>query len=797
MDDAELFIEHTLLMNSADIIAHLVVGLDVMDLQPATLLSGQRFDQAGILGVVEQDFFDWTIEVPGGASFVQDLARRLARFDWSRVEHDVLKILYESVIGAETRKRMGEYYTPDWLAEHVVDSTITTPLEQRVLDPACGSGTFLFHAVRRYLRAADAAGIGLDAALTELSQQVIGVDLHPVAVALARVTYLLAIGRKRLTDESRGAITIPVYLGDSIQWREKLDLFTEDHLRISAGHGASLLEDILRFPEHLLADPGRFDRLVAQLAALAAKPRDKSTVPSLEGLFYRMAIGQDDQPMIRETFGAMCRLHDEGRNHIWSYYIRNLARPVWLAMHENRVDVLIGNPPWLSYRHMPVDMQSIFKELCRDRGLWHGGDTATQQDLSALFVSRAIQQYLAIGGSFAFVTPNAVLDRKYYAGFRSGMYADPAEPTAVAFTNTWDLRRLRPHPFPRGCAVVFGRRSTLGRHKGMPQATEQWSGRIPSESPTWHSVAPHLQRKPAELATADADGDGSPYVRRFTNGATVFPRVLFFVDSEPVGPLGLVGGRRAVRSATSSYEKPPWKDIDRLQGHVEAEFVKQVLLGESVLPFRVLPARNAVIPLEGTTLLHGEHPRFDYYPSLADWWRQAEEIWNRHRNSERLTLAGQLDFRRKLSAQLPGAPLRLVYGKAGMHVAAAVVDNPNAVIDHKLYWATVTSCQEGHFLSAILNSPAITELVRPLMSYGKDERDIDKHVWKLPIPLFNPTDPDHTLLANLGQQLAAAIAALPLDETANFVTLRRRVRAELAHHPATAEVNAIVLDLLD
>jgi hypothetical protein len=58
-------------------------------------------------------------------------------------------------------------------------------------------------------------------------------DLHPVAVTLARVTYLLAIGRERLMQPDRGRIEVPVYLGDSVQWkREADDLFTGGHLVI-------------------------------------------------------------------------------------------------------------------------------------------------------------------------------------------------------------------------------------------------------------------------------------------------------------------------------------------------------------------------------------------------------------------------------------------------------------------------------------------------------------------------------------------------------------------------------------
>jgi len=795
VDDRDLFIEHTLLMNSAYIIAHLVVGIDALELQPQDLITGQRFDQARILGVVEHDFFGWTTEVPGGREFIQGLTRRLARFDWLRADHDILKVLYESMIGTETRKRMGEYYTPDWLAEHLVDTVVTDPLRQRVLDPACGSGTFLFHAVRRFLTAAEVAGLPLDAALTQLTHHVVGVDLHPVAVALARVTYLLAIGHDRLVDQ-RGAITVPVYLGDSMQWRERRDLFTEEHVRISAGYNASEVEEWLRFPKELLNEPSRFDQIVAGLANLAAKPRDRDSPPPLKAFFHHLRIQPDDQPMIRSTFEAMCRLHDEGRDHIWSYYLRNLARPVWLAMEGSRVDVLIGNPPWLAYRHMPRDMQARFRELSRDRGLWQGREFATNQDLSALFVARTVQQYLRDGGAFAFVLPNSVLDREYFEGFRRGWYEDPAEPTGVAFTGSWDLRRLRPHFFPRSAGVVFGNRATLSTYRPLPTVTERWSGRVPADVRSWRQVEPCVTREPAALVTGGPGLTESPYRPRFTQGATIVPRMLFLVETDSGGRLGLGAGRRAVRSSRSNLEKAPWKDLPSLEGVVENEFIRPVLLGESLLPYRILAAKKAVLPLDGSALMTGPESRLDYYLGLNEWWRQAEVTWETHRSSARLTLAEQLDFRGKLTGQLPAPPLRLVYGKSGMHVAAAVVDDPAAIIDHKLYWASIATREEGMFLSAILNNSALTELVRPMMSYGKDERDIDKHVWKLSIPEYDDADAVHRRLAELGRQQSDAVAGLSLAEGANFVALRRQVRAELAQHPAAAAIEAIVKKLL-
>jgi len=51
------------------------------------------------------------------------------------------------------------------------------------------------------------------------------------------------------------------------------------------------------------------------------------------------------------------------------------------------------------------------------------------------------------------------------------------------------------------------------------------------------------------------------------------------------------------------------------------------------------------------------------------------------------------------------------------------------------------------------------------MSYGKDERHVDKHVWKLPFPTYNPANETHRRLSELGRQEAATVAALDLEDT--------------------------------
>ena len=795
-DADDLFVEHTLLVVTAEVIAHAVLGLDptAQDVSPVAIVEGQLFASSQVHGVVEADFFDWVAEVDGGEAFIRVLARRLVRFAWHNVEHDVLKVLYESIISTAQRKQLGEYYTPDWLADRIVNDAVTQPLDQRVLDPSCGSGTFLFHAVRRYLEAAQTRGIPNGEALAGLTQHVIGMDIHPVAVTFARVTYLLAIGPERLQADDRPPISIPVYLGDSIQWGQERTLFTSDALVIPTV-GGQLWATELRFPQRTLIDAGRFDQLVAELARLASNRKRGSAIPKLQGVLRHYAVHPEDEPTITDTFQKLCQLYDEGRNHIWGYYVRNLARPVWLARPENRVSVLVGNPPWLSYRFMTEEMQKRFRELSEERGLWAGASVATNQDLSALFILRAIERYLDDTGRFGFVMPWSALRGRQFAGFRSGRYSlhTSQRDLTVAFERAWDLHAVKPTFFPVPCSVIHGKRA--GTAVPLGSDVEAWSGQLPRANIPWRIADAHITRGASSVRGAKTKSV-SPYGPRFSQGATIVPRVLFVVEKKSTGPLGAGAGRWPVRSRRSPNEKAPWKSLPSLDGNVERQFVRAIYTGEAVLPYRPLETLRAVIPWDGQRLLDSSEERLDAYPGLAEWWNRAENAWNDNRSSTTLSLRDRLDYQRTLSQQFPIPALRVVYTKSGMYLAAAIVRG-DAVIDHELYWGTAGSLDEARYLEAILNSEVLTRCLRPLQARGEhNPRHYDKYVWQLPVPMFSLADPHHTRLAQLAESAEAIAAAVVLPTNKRFETLRRAIRTVVAESETGKEIENEVSALL-
>jgi SAM-dependent methyltransferase len=797
-DSDELFIDHTYLVLLATMIGHAVAGFDLNAAghEPGVLLSGQLFERAGLLGVGEAGFFDWVLESDAGGEVVGDISRRVASFDWKDVEHDVLKALYQSVIAPDVRKRLGEYYTPDWLAERMIDEVVSDPLDQRVLDPACGSGTFLFHAVRRHIDAATGAGVPVAQALERVTTSVFGLDLHPVAVALAQTTYLMAIGRERLAQRT-DTLSIPVYLGDSMRWEAAdEDVFTsagEVVLHTTDRAQAQLFASEIRFPAAVVADVGRFDHLVSELTGRASNREPGASRPSIVGLLNRVGVAEEDRPIIEATYRVLCGLHDDGLNHIWGYYVRNQSRPTWLARRENRVDVIVGNPPWLAYRFMPASLQKVFERRSRERHLWLGGGRGrtTQQDLAAFFVARSIELYLSAGGRFGFVMPRAVLSRQTYVGFRAGDYSSMSAQCYAAFDEPWDLERVKPDPFPVPSAVLFGRRADQPEPLGG--AVRAWSGRTPGHDNSEGTLASSSGK--VEVVTGDSSV--SPYKDRFRQGAILVPRMLLFVADAPDSPLGVPIGRRAVRSRKTSLDKQPWKDLPEHRGVVEAIFLRPAYLGESVAPFRILSVPEAIVPYDGTRLMHGNDERIDRYPGLAEWWRGAEAIWLSNRSSEKRTLLEQLDYMHQLTAQFPIAPWRVVYTKAGNTLAAAIVQDPIAIIDHMLYWTTAQSQDEAAYLVAVLNTPILNDLVRPFQSVGAfGARHFDKYVWQAAIPLFDTTQPLHRRLVALTAKASEVASKVELADGMGFQAARRLIRQELAIAGISAMLDSTVTELL-
>ena len=163
------------------------------------------------------------------------LLKRATTYNWAHVSPDIFGTIFQHSMEAEERHAMGAHYTSQVDIMRIVGPTIvypfTTAIERadtlreltairerlttlRVLDPACGSGNFLY-IVYREMRRLEAAILAKQSEISKRSttgqggfaavspKQFFGMDVLPFAVELAKVT--LSLAPKLASDELHSA----------------------------------------------------------------------------------------------------------------------------------------------------------------------------------------------------------------------------------------------------------------------------------------------------------------------------------------------------------------------------------------------------------------------------------------------------------------------------------------------------------------------------------------------------------------------------------------------------------------
>ncbi|MGC9178367.1 MAG: Eco57I restriction-modification methylase domain-containing protein, partial [Conexivisphaera sp.] len=388
------------------------------------LEGGGIFRQFGVENFLEGDYFSWYLgeldQELGRA--VAEIVRRLEDFEPATPQlepefaRDLLKRLYQQLIPEDIRHNMGEYYTPDWLADLLLDEVGLSlermhemgseypmkPLEARVLDPACGSGTFL---VRYIARLRDYAREHfLEDVLSEyVLKNVVGYDLNPLAVLTARTNYLMMIADL----PRRGSLEIPVYLADSLVVERSTKLLEGDVyvLRTVAGE--------FRLPVGIVTE-GILSAVLDEAArALKSRYTREDFENRIRHLFRE--VSDNDARTLGEFYGALLRLEQEGKNDVWVSIIRNAFAP----MLKGKFDYVVGNPPWVRWEDLPDDYREITKPLWENvYALTGGGAGRFKRDLAMLFLARSFDLYLKPGGRLGFLMPFTVFKTQAGAGFR-------------------------------------------------------------------------------------------------------------------------------------------------------------------------------------------------------------------------------------------------------------------------------------------------------------------------------------------------------------------------------------------
>ena len=825
-----LFIRHTYITSLVAVIMQQQLLGDVAHYaseRPDALLKGHILaEQSDLHGVIDADLFTWPTEV-GESTYLREIARVVEWFDWAQNAKEVGPTLYQNVITQEERKRLGEYYTPRWLAKEITETVVDAPLSQRVLDPSCGSGTFIETAVEHILN--HSGSLSRTETLKKLQENVVGIDIHPVAVQLAKATWVMAaadtIRAARAEGTGTGAVSAPIYLGDSMQLRydtgtlsatQSIELETRETL---PGHETPIIFSI---PRELARRQGDIDRLVSEMATAIDEGRDAEHVVDA----YEMSDAC--RQSVKAVAAAMQELHAADRNHVWAYYIRNMIRPAIIA--EQKVDRIIGNPPWLTYNQSADIIRTELRKMSEQRyQIWAGGKQASNQDIATLFYTRCAELYARPGTQIGMVMPHSALRAGQHLKWRGGNYKRkgggrnaPSIGLNLQVHEPWDLDNVAPNFFPMPASVVFAQYIGVGRGAPLAPATVQvWRG-------DWQEHYTGISRK-SETLHHDDGKFKSPYAELTRTGARIGDRQLFFVETLPHTASIPTANTTNVRPKLGSQDKVNYEgQLHQLEGVVSNDHLFDVYLGECIAPFVALDPLKAALPVHRPTMTmplnhddcEGDKHnacRLDVaalHPTMRRRWSKAAEMYGAaHTNKEIKDLYSNLNHLKKLPSQLDylrGAiagdeKVRVAYTRSGRPTATIVRDN-KAILDDNLFQTECASVNEARYVLAFVNSNQLATAAETFMPRGLyGARHLQKHGWKLPIPRYDSNDPLHVRLSELGetaeQECQALIAESDIPTKpagdAQSRAARRLLRHEWQPNSEVAQdIEAAVADLL-
>ncbi|NTW48410.1 MAG: N-6 DNA methylase [Chlorobiales bacterium] len=795
-DSADIFFVHTYLSAFSKLLAYTVVSpqkhIESDALQ--SILNGKAFLEHNIERFVEDDFFHWIatdVHFKALKLMFRDITDKLADYDFSDVREDILKGVYQELIDIETRHALGEYYTPDWLCELVVEHL---PFQQssQILDPSCGSGSFLRAAVQRLRH--DFPDLSADA----LAAQVVGIDVHPLSVQIAKTTLLVSLGQS--IRKARKPVTLNVFLANTLLLPEgTTGLFGQNYEVMVDNRKYSVMQDV--FEKSTL-----FDEAVRFSEDIAERTQGKETFKS--ETFNKSFVGKlgKEASLYADSFytiyKALKTAKELGRDSIWAFILLNLYKPFFL---KGRFDFVIGNPPWLTYSSVTnAEYQAELSALAGRYTLVPASRANMPHlELAAIFLAHSASYFMKPGGTLAFVMPRSFLSADQHDNTRSG------KAKGFRLSEVWDLQSVAPL-FNVPSAVLFAESLPESKNaddktseRAIPESGipgKQISGRFETAnlrleearpalelSPTrWHYSQLSKSKKSSSALTEEKleiSGEKSFYAKHFKQGATIVPRSFYFVDvAQQID--GALSGYDLLYVKTSEAilreAKAPWKSLT-LEGRVHTRFLYRTAISKNIVPFGLINPPLVLLPIDVQRAGEGELEKRtialktekdileEGFLETSNWFKDAEDLWEKHKTEKaqesEMSLYKRLNFQQGITDQNLNARYLVQFTRSSQDSCSVVVDRTKVglsfIVDFAAYAFFTDNEDDANYLCCYLNSGYANEAIKGFQSRGLfGARDVTKKILELPFPQYNAGSEAHRRLAVLGEACAAEVQAL-------------------------------------
>jgi SAM-dependent methyltransferase len=683
----------------------------------------------------------------------------------------LLKKLYQYLLPRELRHDLGEFYTPDWLAEVVLnDLGYAGKPEMRVLDPACGSGTFLVLTIRRIRDYAQSSmtsrAKGERELLNHIIENVVGFDLNPLAVISARTNYLLALGNLARYMSGKD---IPVYICDSVltpqsQRTQKRPLAHQKDIPVPSAQKEFWI------PEELV-DKGKLDELCRLLEHCIEAKYDENEFISLTHPQLKWEDPLTEQSLV-ELYKKVLQLKKEGRNGLWARIIKNAFAPVFRATLP--FDYVVGNPPWVRWGYLSDEYREATKKLWVDYGLFSLKGMAArlgggEKDFSMLFVYACTDYYLREGGHLGFVITQEVFKAKG-AGEGFKRFRLREEGAYLKVLKAGDLVAVKPFEnaanktatiiLEKGvetCYPVFY--TVWHRNKGVGNIDTGTSLSDVLQLTTREELqAAPIEDKTSSWQTAHVQ-EGSALVKlRGENphkakiGARVEPYGIFWLKLKDVRSDGML-----VMENLPELGKRDIKKVDNI--NLEPDLVYPAVRGKDIRRWQVSNEIYVLIVQDPSSKKGYPESRVKTeWPETYGYLQQFEAQLRDRANFIKYYEPSDPFYSQFNISDYTFKPHKVVWKRMANDLVAAVVSTFATPFGDKVGIGTDTTSlipfedeAEAHYVCALINSSLVGAFIRSFSSAGRGF-GTPSILEYFSIPTFNSDNPLHQTLSTLSKQ---------------------------------------------
>ena len=682
---------------------------------------------------------------------------------------DLFRTIYQQMVSPVTRHALGEFYTPPPLARMMIENSYK--FGQVVLDPACGSGTFLVEIIRKIRASSDRS---INEQLKAL-KNVYGFDVNPIAVATSKANVLLHL--KDLLEDFQDLRT-NIFLCNSL-FPLEMNEFEDLIYGKSFEFKLITINDSIHLSSKFFNNKyqEKFGDLLSKLDALMTNVSTnqmefekilKDTLAEDMFSWLNEPIGSEKKTL-KDNFWEIAlkfySLSINEKDHIWTFL---LHQSLGTYIIKGKADLVIGNPPWLVLNGIYSNTyKTQVKNLANTLNITPEAQSISHLEMSALFLYMS-KQFLKENGRVFFVVSNAFSAGDNHSGTRQFLEFKNIEIwrfTKDIFNihnicisciyNPNIVRKIEDYKNLNVSAIYFNpiikKNGRIIFTKVKDEIINPYDV-IPKGISTF-SVKKLLPKREIDLLLPKGY---NAYEKICLEGAVLVPRNLINMNIENEKE-GIYGISHIIDNPKKPWDFDPKEKLGLEVVNIEKKYMFKYFKSRGLIPFIPIKIDLVFLPIEIDNKTGGYKFTNDVKSLGYEYFQKLNQLYQgeQKKGASVKFLWDQLNYRHNLTQKRQRKSYKVVMMQSGSLVKAVIIKDSDVIIDYTNYLIGLDSENEAYYLLGYLNCPSVAMSVQIIQAEGAGGggRHIQKRPFLFYYPKYNSDNQLHKKIVNKAKEM--------------------------------------------